>query len=177
LWSRQFAEQVGGFVRRHLLQNIGGGFLRDGFQQLRLNAGIFDFGQCVGGGLWIQGAKHRGAFVRIQVDEDLGDVGGVQIVELALHHAEANAVCLLIQGDRLDVLPANQPLGAEIRCAWRHTAQEPIDDGLPPHASCQSAGADIDVHQSQVSLAELEKVQIVDPDDLGAVHVDDLLVQ
>ena len=74
--------------------------------------------------------------------------------------------------DRVDVLPVDEPLRAgrpRSRASVRYAA-------LQAEPAEEPGGADVDRHEAQVPI-DLVEAEIVDPDDLAAVDVDDLLVQ
>ena len=74
----QIAQQVGGRVGIHLLDNVGGPLRIQRLDDGLLNFG-FDLLQRLGRRLFVQRLKHGLALVGRQIFDDVGDVGGVQL--------------------------------------------------------------------------------------------------
>ena len=170
----QIGQQVGGRVRFHLLHDLSGTFGIERLENRLLYLGL-DFLQGSGCHFLIQGLKHRLAFVRSQVFDDIGDVGGVQSGQALVGNLElypAGGIGL----DQVNEVPGNAarrdlPQQRPQRHQGNHTLQQSPDG---------AAGADIhraDFQHRTVADGFLQQVQIVYPDDFPAEDVDDLLVQ
>ena len=87
----ELGEDVGGLVGRHFLDDIGGllGFER--FQDAGLHFGVFDFGKGVGGGFAVDGFEDGFALGGAEFLDDIGEVGGVHLLEHRVGDVEAQA--------------------------------------------------------------------------------------
>ena len=75
---RQIAEQVGGRVRIHLLDDVGGAVAVERLDDRDLDVGV-DLLERLGGDFLVDRLEHRFALGRRQVLDDVGDVGRVQL--------------------------------------------------------------------------------------------------
>ena len=76
--SGQLAEQVGGGVGIHLLDDVGGAIVVERLDDRDLDVGI-DLFERFGGDFLVDRLEHRFALGRRQILDDVGDVGRVQL--------------------------------------------------------------------------------------------------
>ena len=124
----------------------------------------------VGGDLVVEGVEHGGALLGRELVHEVGDVGGVEELELGARHGEADrAVVGLLE---VDVAPVDQPRAAASAAPWSSrslTRDEP--DAAQDRAARHVDGRDVHV------LAGAHELDVVDADDLAALGVDELLVE
>ena len=137
--------------------------------------GVVDLGQRVGGDLAVEGLEHRLASFVAQFLDDVGEVGGVDVLEPLHVDLEAQAP-LRVRLDDVAELPADG-----VRRDARH---RPADQARRDHALAQpaedAAHAHVHLEHPQLVVA-VDRLQlegdVVDADDLPALGVDDLLVE
>jgi len=134
----EIAEQVGGGVGVHFLDDFGGTLGVERFDDRLLNLGLYFF-ERFGGHVLIKGAEDGFALVRGEVFDDVGDVGGVQLGQTLVRNLELDAA-RGISLDEIDEGPGNGAgrnfLDQDFqRGAGRESAQQAADG---------PAGADVD---------------------------------
>jgi hypothetical protein len=174
----EVAEEVGGGVGVHFLNDVGGasGVERfdDGLLDVRL-----DFFESLGGDIFVEGAEDGFAFVGSEVFDDVGDVGGMELGQAFVRDLEFDAASG-IGFDEIDETPGDG--------AGRNSLEQGMESGAGREAAKEAAGsaasADIDGLDAEdgAGLAgfgggvDLE-VDVVDANDFAAVNVDDLLIE
>ena len=124
----------------------------------------------VGGGLVVERGEDAGPVLRRQLVDDRGEVGRVELGEAGVRDAQ------LDRGDRRLERVHVLPVDVALRDARRRLRAMRPAGALEPEPPQQAGGADVDGDEVQRAL-DLVEAQVVDPDDLAAVDVDDLLVQ
>jgi hypothetical protein len=89
---REIGEKVGGGVGIHLLDDVGGAFGVERFDNRALNPG-FDLFESLGCNIFIQGAEDSLTLVGSKVFDDIGNVGGMQRGQAFVRNLEFNAAC------------------------------------------------------------------------------------
>ena len=138
------AEQVGGCVRIHFLDNVGGAL---GIQRLDdrfLDSGL-DFFQRLGGGFLIQGLENCLALIGREIFHDVGNVGRVQlgqafVRDLQLHAAGGIGL------DKIDKIPGNTARG--------NSAQQRVQRRLRRHPAQQAADGPARAHIDRVDAQD-----------------------
>ena len=164
LLLRQFPQEVGGLVGGHLLQQVRGLLAVHVLQDFNLGVQLH-FGKGLGRHLHIQVIDKVGPFLVIQVLDDIRQVGRVEFIELGPFSAKLQGRGLFFEMG--DVLPPDE------------VVFQPLEERLHPQAPGQAPHADVHRHGYEVAaVAPLkpEQLDVIDPDDLGAPEVDDLLV-
>jgi hypothetical protein len=94
-------QQVGCFVRSHLLQDVGRLFVGHGLEQAGLEIRLNLF-QRLGYRLNVQRFEEAAAFGAVEIADDLGQVGRVQLGDLVAGYPESHR---LIARQQFDVVP------------------------------------------------------------------------
>jgi hypothetical protein len=124
------------------------------------------------GGLRVQGPEDGRPVGPVEILDDVRDIRGVQLVELA-HGDVQLEVPFRVAGQGLDEFPGRQPLREPV-------GEKPVRSGVdrphPTEAAEDAAQAEIDMDEEEFAMDD-QKVDIVDSLDLGPGGVDDLLVE
>ena len=126
----------------------------------------------LGGRFRVQGPEDGRPVGPVELLDDVGDVRGMQLVELA-HGDVQLEVPLRVAGQGLDVFPGAP---ASPRSGSRRASRHGVDRPQPAEAAEDAAQAEIDVGDPELAVSD-EEMDIVDPLDPGPVGVDDLLVE
>src|SRR5512133_3897001 len=169
LLLRKVTEYVGRFVRLHFFQDVGHllvvQLIDDEVTHVR-----FEFVEGFAGGFRIDRIKHGADALDRNVFNDIGQVGRMHLVHLVAGNVERQFGGVGLQW--LNVFPAD--LGVRDVLAERLCNRFP--QSLVTQAPQQAAKSDVDREYAQF-LIEVSQFDVVDPYDLGAVHIDNLLVQ
>src|SRR5262249_34130888 len=170
----QFRQNIGGLVRRHLLDNIGGLLRLERLEDACLHLGI-DFRERFGRDFFVDRLEDRLVGLRTQLFDDIGKVGRVDVFELRVRDIQTQAA-LRIGLDDVAEFPADR-----IR---RDRALESPDPNTREHALEETAknGTYPDIHFQHpqdlvVIFAALFEGDVVDPHDLAPIDVDNLLIE
>ncbi len=162
----EIAEQIGGIVGVHLLDDVGRAFGADFLDDRLLHVGLEMF-ERVGSGFVVEVPDDTRRVVRREIADDLGEIGGMQSRQLSLRNGKANVGRREIV-DRRDVVPRN------------HASRNAVEDGCRKSIgaeSAQQAGkTDVGRNDAQGS-ARARDLDVVDTNELTAFDVDDLLVE
>src|ERR1019366_3181559 len=171
----QFGEEIGGLVGRHFLHDIGGLLGVQGFQDAGLHFGVLDFGKGVGGGFAVDGFEDGLALGGAEFLDDVGQVGGVHLLQLGVGNVEAQAA-QRVGFDDVGELPGDGVgRNAALQAADPGGRQDTLED-----AAQDAANPDIDVHDVERIAHAVEQDahgDVVDAEHLPAGDVDDLLVE
>ncbi len=175
---RKIGEQVGGGVGIHFLDNVGGAFGVERFDDCALNPGLNLF-ERLGCNIFVKGAEDRFALIGGKVFDDVRDVGGMKRGQAFVRNLEFDAA-RGIGFDEVDKTPGNG--------ARRNFFEQDMEGGArrkaPQQAANRAANADIDGLDAeggmQVSAfgrrVDLQ-VDVVHANDFASVNVDDLLIE
>ena len=161
--------QVGGVVRAHLLEDVGGARGMEVLHHIDLRLGLHLL-HGVRHGLVVEGGEHAGAVGRGELVEDVGKVRRMELGESLVGHPQLDRRDGRL--DRIDVLPVDVPL--------RQGPAEGPDDrperAFEAQPARQARGPDIDRDEVQATLDVVEP-KVVDADHLAPVDVHDLAVE
>ena len=183
--SSSSAQHVGGFVRRHLLHDLGRFLRLQRFQNAGLHLGI-DLGQRVGRHLAVDGLENRFALGRAQFFDDVRQVGRMHLLQLLVRNVQAQpplriGSTMLQNSQRMEFggIGLLQPADPARR---QHALHQPPENAADAdvHLEDIQQSSTVPVDPVAVSIAvrvtDLEG-DVVDAHHLAAVHVDDLLVE
>ncbi len=124
----------------------------------------------VGHGLVVERGEHAGPVARGELVDDRRQVGRMELGEALVRNPELDRGDRRL--DRVDVLPVDVALGD----GPAEPAGECPEATLDPKPAEQPGGPDVDGDEARRPIGLVEP-EVVDPDHLPAVDVDDLLVQ
>src|SRR6516162_420778 len=167
-------QEVSRSVGRHFLDDVGRFFGIQLFDDLRREA-LVELGKNCGGGFFVERGNDALALGGRELFHHLGEVGGVEILELFMRDTKFHAT-KRIRLDKVDELPTNGAL--------RKFALEPADEhrgGNPLQKASDGTGqADVDLSDAKLHIAVgalFGEIDVVDTDHFAAGGVDDLLVE
>jgi hypothetical protein len=174
----EIGEKIGGGVRIHLFDDIGGAFGVEGFDDGFLNVG-FDLFEGLGSGLFVESTENGLALIGGEIFDDVGDIRGVKFGQTFVGRLQLDAASG-IGLDEIDKAPGNGAEGNFLkqsleRGARRKSAQK---------AAYGATGTDIDGSNAESGVRvpafgdgiDLQ-FNVIHADDFAAIDVDDLLVE
>jgi hypothetical protein len=170
----EIGEEVGGGVRRHFFDDVGGFFGIEFLDDLRSETFV-EFGEHGCRSFLVERGDDALAFCGGKLFHHFGEIGGVKIFELFVGDAKFYPA-QRVGFDEIDEFPADGAL--------REFALEFANEGRGSEALEQTANgagdADIDLGNAEFDVlvgGEFGEVNVVDADDFAASGVDDLLVE
>src|SRR5271165_204437 len=170
----QLGEEVSSSVGSHFLDDIGGFFRVESFNDLRGEA-LVEFGKYRGGGFFIERGDDALALRGREFLHHFGEVGGMEVLELFVGDAEFDAA-ERIGLNQIDEFPADGTLRefalqSADHAGWGQALQEAADG---------AGQADVDLGDAELDMVvgtEFGEVDVIDADDFAASGVDDLLIE
>ena len=104
----QILKEVGRFVGRHLVEDVGRALFVEVAHDRSLHLGL-DLGERFGRRLDVELLEHGAPLVDRHLLDDVGDVRGMQERELRARHGDAHV--RVRSRDRLDEMPGDDPAG------------------------------------------------------------------
>jgi hypothetical protein len=174
----EIGEKVGGGVGVHFLNDVGGAFGVEGFDDGFLDAGL-DFFESLGGYVFIESAEDGFTLIGSEIFDDVGDVSGMESGEAFVGDLEFDAA-RGIGFDEIDKTPGDVAgrnfLKQEVKSgAGRETAEKAADGAA--NADIDGLDAEDGVRVTGFGEGVDLQVDIVDADDFASVNIDDLLIE
>lgn len=116
------AHNVGGVVRIHVADELGGPRVGQVVDELGLVL-VFHLGDGLGGAAVVQMGEHAGALLGVQLLQDVGHVGGMQLVQAAMGHRQLHLGQVAVE--QIHVVPGDELLVHLLVEELRH-----VHDGL-----------------------------------------------
>jgi hypothetical protein len=173
-FGRKAGDQVGGSVRAHLLNDVGGLFGVEFLDNLGLQA-LVEFGESFGCNVLIEGINDRLTFGGRELLHEVGEIGRVEFLEPVARNAQLHAA-ERIGFDQVDELPADRVCGKLLLNSADRVGR---DDSLQEAAN-RRGDADADIFDAKLRVAVravIAQVHVIDADHLATMRVDDLLVE
>src|ERR1700761_6988767 len=172
----ELGEHVGGGAGVHLLDDVRGALGVHALQEFLLNLWL-DLFERLGSGLFGEAGEDGLALGGCELFEDVRDVRRVQLGKAFLTNLEADAA-RGIAIDDVDTAPGDESRRDTVHDAVDGTRGQPLQQ--PASGAAES---DFDVLDEQGggvtgwTILRPGKVDVVDPHDLAAIDIDDLLVE
>ena len=163
---RQVAEQIGRVVGVHLFDDVGGALGAEIVDDRTLHVGV-EVLERVGSRLVVERADDPRRVLRRQLADDVCQFGGVQPREPVLADRQPDLGRIEVV-QRRDVVPRDQ--------RTRHAIDQARDESRRTEPAQQPADPDVGGDHAQ-RAGGARDLDVVDPHDLAAVDVDDLLVE
>ncbi len=171
----EIAEQVGGGVRVHFLDDVGGPVACRATRRWRPERPGSSSSSVSAATSSSMRLEHRFAIGRRQILDDVGDVGGMHLRETAIGDLQLDA-SRRVGFEQIDEVPRDHPRRNPLE---QRPERERRDDALRETADgAARTHVDGDDVQQQVTVdGRRFELDVVDAHDLAAVDVDDLLVE
>ena len=169
----ELVDQVGSVVRVHHGQHRRCVGIGQALEHLGHEFVVIELRDGLGGLCRIELGEHLRAQARIELLDDVSDVGRMQLAKRLVRHRELDVFSRAIE--QVHIRPGDNVL-AERLAQVLHKA---LDDVLERGADCtqQTAGTDLGTQQAQLIFARHGELDVVDAHDLHALCVDNLLVE
>ena len=169
----ELAHELGGVVRVHLGQHARGVGVGHAAHDLGGHLVVVELGHGLGRLVVVELGKHLAAQARVELLDDVGDVGRVQVVERLVRDRQLHVGEVAV--NEVHVVPRDDLLGNLVAEGVGQAKHQLLEGGR--EGAQDAADAHLGAEQAQLRRAGVGELEVVHAHDAHAARVDDLLVE